>query len=125
MRKTRKIMKGCAKKLRGGNFFSKIPAPLVGPAWPAAGANHYALNSYKNQLLSGMASERNQITLKGGRGRGRRRRSRRLRGGSILNLIPNDVLNLARYGSYNSGSLYNGYLGYKPPVNPLPWSQKL
>ena len=117
MRKTRKIMKGCAKKLRGGNFFPKIPAPLVGPAWPTSGANHYGLNSYKNQLLSGMTSERNQITLKGGR------RSRHMKGG--LNLIPNDVLNLARYGSYNSGSLYNGYLGYKPPVNPLPWSQKL
>ena len=124
MRRTKKIMKGCAKKLRGGNFFPKIPAPLVGPAWPAAGANHYGLNSYKNQLLSGMTSERNQITLKGGRGRGRRRsRSRHMKGG--ISLIPNDVLNLARYGSYNSGSFYNGYLGYKPPVNPLPWSQKL
>jgi hypothetical protein len=120
MRKTRKIMKGCAKKLRGGNFFHKIPAPLVGPAWPGAGSNHYALNTYNNQLLSGMASERNQITLKGGR---RRRSRQHMRGG--LNLIPNDVLNLARYGSYNSGSFYNGYLGYKPPVNPLPWSQKL
>ena len=51
------------------------------------------------------------------------RKNRKLRGGSLVNFVPSDFLNLSNYTAYNAGSLYNGYYGYAQPVNPMPWAQ--
>lgn len=51
----------------------------------------------------------------------RRRMRVSLKGGTSL--IPSDITNAFNYSSYSAGSIYNGLLGFPPPVNPLPWSQ--
>ncbi len=51
------------------------------------------------------------------------RKNRKLKGGSLVNFVPSDFLNMSNYGAYNAGGLYNGYFGYAQPVNPLPWAQ--
>lgn len=145
-----RIQYGCSKRKRplaqkGGSSFLQefsnvklppVPPALVGPSWSptSIGSNHYALNKYDNQVDRNPIQERSQINLSvnpwgkmwGGKRkkRGKGRRSMKQKGGSIVNkIMPADLLNIGRYASYNAGNIYNGYYGYNPTVNPMPWQQ--
>jgi len=152
MSKKRKmrIQYGCSKRKRplaqkGGSSFLQefsnvklppVPPALVGPAWSPTnmGSNHYALNKYDNQVDRNPIQERSQINLSvnpwgkmwGGKKRkvGKCRRSMKQKGGAWIDkIMPSDLLNVGRYASYNAGNIYNGYYGYNPTVNPMPWQQ--
>ena len=152
MSKKRKmrIQYGCSKRKRslaqkGGSSFLQefsnvklppVPPALVGPSWTptSIGSNHYALNKYDNQVDRNSIQERSQINLSvnpwgkmwGGKRKKRRkgRRSLKQKGGAWIDkIMPADLLNIGRYASYNAGNIYNGYYGYNPTVNPMPWQQ--
>lgn len=61
------------------------------------------------------------------RGCSRKKRGGKISGGVMLkggsSLIPSDLTNALNYSRYSAGSVYNGLLGFPPPVNPLPWAQ--
>ena len=126
-----------------------VPPALVGPTWSptSIGSNHYALNKYDHQVKYNFEKEGNQINLSvnpwgkmwGGNRKNKNKKNNKSlknnknqknktlqKGGSFIDkIIPSDLLNIGRYASWNAGSLYNGYYGYNPPVNQLPWSQPL
>ena len=145
-----RIQYGCSKRKRplaqkGGSSFLQefsnvklppVPPALVGPDWSSTnmGSNHYALNKYDNQVDRNPIQERSQINLSvnpwgkmwGGKRkkRGKGRRSLKQKGGAWIDkIMPSDLLNVGRYASYNAGNIYNGYYGYNPTVNPMPWQQ--
>ena len=118
-----------------------VPPALIGPDWTPTnmGSNHYGFNKYNTQIDYNTIQERSQINLSvnpwgkmwGGKKKKGRKSKRSMRtnkslqkGGSIINkLMPSDLLNVGRYASWNAGNIYNGYNGYKPTVNPMPWQQ--
>ena len=118
-----------------------VPPALIGPDWTPTnmGSNHYGFNKYNTQIDYNPIQERSQINLSvnpwgkmwGGKKKKGRKSKRSMRtnkslqkGGSIINkLMPSDLLNVGRYASWNAGNIYNGYNGYKPTVNPMPWQQ--
>ena len=148
-----RIQYGCSKRKRplaqkGGSSFLQefsnvklppVPPALIGPAWSSTnmGSNHYALNKYDNQVDRNPIQERSQINLSvnpwgkmwGGKKRILRKGKRSMRKGKqkggawIDKIMPSDLLNVGRYASYNAGNIYNGYYGYNPTVNPMPWQQ--
>lgn len=119
----------------GGNFYKPagpIPGPFVGQPWGApvkdwpgvngigGDRNYLAYNTYPTDPQTAMK-------LRGGRIKNtkRRRRGRGKRGGNVLtSLIPQDLVNLGRNISFNTGSAYNALNGYPAPVNPLPYKDQ-
>ncbi len=145
-----RIQYGCSKRKRplaqkGGSSFLQefsnvklppVPPALVGPAWSPTniGSNHYALNKYNAQIDYNPTQERSQINLSinpwgkmwGGKRKkgGKSMRKGNQKGGAWIDkIMPSDLLNVGRYASYNAGNIYNGYYGYAPTVNPMPWQQ--
>jgi hypothetical protein len=121
----------------GGNNFYKpaepIPGPFVGQSWGTSvrdwpgvngiggDRNYLAYNNYPTDPQTAMK-------LRGGRRKNKntKRRGRGRRGGNSLTaLIPQDLVNLGRDISFNTGSAYNALNGYKAPVNPLPYKDQL
>ena len=145
---SRKIQVGCSS-LKGGRGMSefspmtlpKVPNALIGPPWSAAAtnSNHYAQNLYKNDIVTTMTNPGSQQNFDYRRGKmwgGKKRSTKKLKrggrrlkgglkggGGFIDKFIPSDVLNAGRYVQYNAQNTWNGYFGYPPAVNPLPWVQ--
>ena len=122
----------------------KVPNALIGPPWlpsmPNLGnSNHYAHNLYKNDSVTTMKNPGSQQNFDYRRGKmwgGKKRSTKKLKrggrrlkgglkggGGFIDKFIPSDVLNAGRYVQYNAQNTWNGYFGYPPAVNPLPWVQ--
>ena len=149
-KKRRKIQVGCANKYKKNKYFKggrgmaefspmtlpKVPNALIGPPWlpsmPNLGnSNHYAHNLYKNDIVTTMKNPGSQQNFDyrwgkmwGGR-KGNTRKRKQFKGGAgaINNFVPSDILNVGRYIGYNAQNTYNGYFGYPPVVNPLPWVQ--
>ena len=124
----RKNMKGgCGCNLQAGGMgmsMSNIPPPLIGSPWSnenAGQSNYYKKNteSNGNPQTMGIISERNNgiypPIFKGGK-------KRKFKGGG---LIPQDLVNLGRIGSFGLGSAYNSARGYDIPTNPLPYEGQL
>lgn len=125
----RKNMKGgCGCNLQTGGMgmsMSNIPPPLIGSPYNinenAGQSNYYENNTEQNGNLQtmGIISERNNgiypPIFKGGK-------KRKFKGGG---LIPQDLVNLGRIGTYGLGSAYNSVRGYDIPTNPLPYEQEL
>jgi len=146
------------KKMRGGSSCSTsnngIPYPngLVGSPWTGnsnswsggkdvlpGGGNHFALNTYQNDVSRQMIDLGAAPPFTGGANRKKNKKSNKRRtkknksnksnykqkGGILSNLIGQDVVNLGRQFQYGVGSAYNGIRGFQAPVNPLPWKGQL
>jgi len=139
---------GTCPLMRGGGSSSTgafasnngIPYPngLVGKpwtptVWPASkgvlpgGANHFALNTYKNDISRQMKDVGPSFPFTGGRRKKTRHNRRRVQRGGITssNFPTQDLVNFGRQIQYGIGSAYNGLTGYQAPVNPLPWKGQL
>ena len=119
----------------------KYPNGLTGEVWSGnesswpgvkpvdSNGNHYALNTYKNDISRQMVDVGAAAPYNIG-GRRRRKtssRSRSKRGGLILNdnSLLQDVFNVGRQIKTGFGGLYDGISGYQGPVSPLPWKDQL
>jgi len=150
---TVKIQVGCSSKkksFRGGKGMAefspmtlpKVPNALIGPPWSpsAANSNHYAHNLYKTDIVTTMKNPGSQQNFDyrwgkmwgGKKSKGRkygqsinksRKYGKQMKGGAINSFVPSDLLNAGRYLGYNVQNTWNGYFGYPPAVNPLPWVQ--
>lgn len=96
-------------------------SPLVGAPWSISQSepsNYYAQNLYKS------ADPQTMMKLRGGkvrRGQVKGSKSRRsLKGGSLTNFLPSDLVNLGRDFTYNVSSAYSSLTGAPQPVNPSP-----
>lgn len=92
-------------------------SPLVGAPWSITQnepSNYYAQNLYKS------ADPQTMMKLRGGQVRGNKSRRRSLKGGSLTNFLPSDLVNLGRDFSYNVSSAYSSLTGAPQPVNPSP-----
>jgi hypothetical protein len=120
------------------NHGLKYPDGLVGKPWtpnsdswpankgvPPGGANHFQLNTYKNDISRQMKDVGAAFPFSGGRKMKKRKNTthRRQRAGSSF--LPQDFVNLGRQLNFGLGSAYNGLMGYRAPTNPLPWKGQL
>ena len=121
-------------RMRGGARGGAANGALVGGPWTSnpntwpgvAGqpgvTNYYANNTYNNDISRQMiATGANKPFSVGGS----KQKKRRQRGGTITNLLGQDLVNLGRQISYGIGSTYNAISGYPAPVNPLPWKDQM
>jgi len=51
-------------------------------------------------------------------------KKKRQRGGTLSNLLSQDLINLGRQFQFGIGSAYNALAGYSAPVNPMPWKDQ-
>jgi hypothetical protein len=129
----------------GGNGNGGIPYPngLTGSptipgnisTWPGVRGvsgdnNHYSLNTYRNDVPNQMITTGAQFPFTGFKGGRRYKKSgkkcgKSKKGGSISNLLFQDLVNLGRQVSYNSVSSNNAMAGKAAPVNPMPWKDQL
>jgi len=124
---------GKKKQKKGGMCNNgKYPDGLVGLPW---GANNYQLpgvdgisgdrnylkynNNNYNPLTEGVVNGR---ALYGGKKEKKHRRTQKA--GNVSSLFPQDLVNMTRQATYGLGSIYNAYLGYPAPVNPLPYKDQ-
>lgn len=141
-RRTKQQGGGCNSCLSGGVQLQSgggngTNGALVGAPWKSSVSNwpgvsgspgqtnFYSNNTYKNDPLSFLNSERDQQTFQGGS-----RRHRKRGGSSWSASIPapgmfQDATNLGRGITWGLGSAYNTLSGYPTPVNPLPYKDQL
>jgi hypothetical protein len=144
--------KGTGSNMNGGNGMSSqsnngipypngtVGTPWTATSWPASkgmlpgDANHFPLNTYKNDVqlqmintganppfsVGGSRARRGR-----GKGKGRKTRGRKQKAGALSNFIGQDFINLGRQLQYGVGSAYNGLSGVHQPVNPMPWKGQL
>lgn len=116
----------CKKtKMTGGNPGIPYPNGLVGDSWTPkvntwpgvdglpGNNNHYALNTYNNDISRQMVTN---PPIKGGK--------RKQKGGTLSNFLSQDLINLGRQFQFGMGTAYNALAGYAAPVNPLPWKDQ-
>ena len=129
------LVGGKKGKLKGGSGNNGIPYPngLAGAPWtPAASGwpgvdgidgnrNYLALNEYKVDPQTAMIATGANPPFSVGGGK----KSRKQKGGALSNFLSQDLINLGRQFQYGVGSVYNGFLGYNTPVNPMPWKGQL
>lgn len=118
-----------------------IPNGLTGSPWTAqnwpgstnisGNNNHYALNKYiQDPQTIGIIDEGTTSNLipKLFKGGSRKRKNKKThmskRSRKAGGLIPQDLVNLGRYVYWDGASAQNILDGYKPPANPLPWSDQ-
>ena len=121
------------KKMKGGNAGIPYPDGLVGAPWtPCVGgwpgvsgvpgnSNYYPVNSYNNDVSRQMVDVGANppfLNIKGGK-------RRKQKGGTMSNLLTQDLINLGRQFQFGMGSAYNALAGYAAPVNPMPWRDQL
>jgi hypothetical protein len=119
---------GCKKtRMTGGNALSN---GLVGDAWTpnvngwpgvdgiSGNRNFLQQNLYNNgdpqTSMLNVGANPPFLNAKGGR-------KRKQKGGTLSNLMSQDLINLGRQFQFGIGSAYNALAGYTSPVNPLPW----
>lgn len=119
-------------------FGGKYPNGLTGDTWTSSpstwpgvqpedsNGNHYALNTYDNDVSRQMIDVGPAPPYAIG-GRRRRRKTRSKRGGFLLNdnSLIQDAVNVGRQIKTGFGGVYNGLSGYQGPVSPLPWKGQL
>jgi hypothetical protein len=95
--------------------------------WPgvdgvSGGRNHLSYNTYSPNDVSRqmIATGANPPFSVGGS-----KKIKSKKGGSVSNLIGQDLVNLGRQIQFGIGSTYNALNGYPAPVNPLPWKGQL
>jgi hypothetical protein len=120
----------CKRKImKGGNAGIPYPDGLVGAPWtPSVGgwpgvsgvpgnSNYYPVNSYNNDVsrqIVDVVDNPPFLNIKGGK-------RRKQKGGTMSNLLGQDLINLGRQFQFGMGSAYNALAGYAAPVNPMPW----
>ncbi len=129
----------CKKRImKGGNQGIPYPNGLVGSPWTpnttgwpgvdgiSGDRNYIANNTYNNDISRQMVDVgANPPFLKGGNIISERKgMSRRQKGGTLSNLMSQDLINLGRQFQFGLGSAYNALAGYNSPVNPLPWKDQ-
>jgi len=121
----------CKKtNMKGGNVGIPYPDGLVGspftPAnvngWPGVNGipgdrNYSAQNMYLQDPQTAMKDVGNP-PFSGGR-------KRKQKGGTLSNLMGQDLINLGRQFQFGVGSAYNALAGYSSPVNPMPWKDQM
>jgi len=130
-----KHRKGCkcslCKGMKGGNAGIPYPDGLVGTPWtpsvsewPGVGGvpgnnNYYPINTYNNDVSRQMVDVGANppfLNMKAGK--------RKQKGGTLSNLLGQDLINLGRQFQFGIGSAYNALAGYAAPVNPMPWKDQ-
>ena len=120
------------QRMKGGSGNNGIPYPngLAGspwtPAisgWPGVGGvdgnnNYLALNKLLVDPQTAMVATGAQRPFTGGK-------KKKQKGGTLSNLLSQDLINLGRQFQHGIGSAYNGISGYSSPVNPMPWKGQL
>lgn len=118
--------------MKGGYGNNGIPYPngLAGSPWtPAIGGwpgvggvdgnnNYLALNKLLVDPQTAMVATGAQRPFTGGK-------KKKQKGGTLSNLLSQDLINLGRQFQHGIGSAYNGISGYSSPVNPMPWKGQL
>lgn len=131
-----KHRKGCkcssCKAMKGGNAGIPYPDGLVGKPWTPnvsgwpgvdgipGDSNYYPINTYNNDVSRQMVDVGANppfLNMKAGK--------RKQKGGTLSNLIGQDLINLGRQFQFGMGSAYNALAGYAAPVNPMPWRDQL
>jgi len=123
---------GCSTSNNGTPFPNGLvgapynnPSNLPGANGVVGGANYYSNNTYNNDIsrqMTNVGANPPFLSLKGGR---KGRKTRKMRGGSLTNLVGQDLVNLTRQFTHGIGSAYNGLHGYPASPNPLPWKHQL
>ena len=117
----------CNLKMMGGNYnpSNHEPGPFIGQSWTPSISGWPGVNGVggdRNYLSQNLYKQDPQLMMKLGGKRGKKtRRGKKRKGGG---LIPQDLVNLGRDLSYNTGSIYNALAGYPQPVNPLPYKDQ-
>lgn len=127
-----------SKHMKGGNAGIPYPNGLTGNAytpgnvngWPGVNgiqgdSNHFALNTYKNDVSRQMIDLGPAPPFTGMKGGSKKSKSKSKKGGGLTNFLFQDLVNLGRQFQFNLGSAYNGLQGYSAPVNPAPWKDQL
>ena len=115
------------KRMVGGNSFAN---GLVGSSWTSdfsgwpgvdgipGNRNFLSQNLYNGgdpqTSMKDIGANPPFLHMKGGR-------KRKQRGGTLSNLMGQDLINLGRQFQFGLGSAYNALAGYPSPVSPLPW----
>ena len=130
------------RAMRGGNPGIPYPNGLVGQAWtPSIGGwpgvdeipgnrNYLENNTYSTDISRQMVSPgANPPFITGGKKHRKstlnKSKTRKQRGGTLINFLGQDLINLGRQFQFGVGSAYNALAGYSAPVNPLPWKDQL
>lgn len=97
-------------------------SPFVGAPWSISQSepsNYYSQNLYKSADPQTMMKLRGGQVI-GGQKKSKKSRRRSLKGGSLTNFLPSDLVNLGRDFTYNVNSAYSSLTGAPQPVNPSP-----
>ena len=106
---------GCGCGLIGGNTFLGSPWTPDSNTW--TNSNHYPLNNYNTDIQGSIQNlGANRPFIGGKKKRG---------GNSLINLLPQDLVNLGRSSLNNVHGTYNAANGYAPPTNPLPYKEQI
>lgn len=119
--------------MKGGNIGGKPYADgLVGTPWTPnvegwpgvegvpGDSNYYPVNQYKvdpQTAIVDLGANPPFLNMKAGKGK-------KQKGGTLSNLMGQDLINLGRQFQFGIGSAYNALAGYPSPVNPLPWKDQ-
>lgn len=106
-------------------------SPFIGAPWSVTNDESQSTGNYYSQNLYKSADPQTMMKLKGGQviggqvigGQvigGQKSRRRSLKGGSLTNFLPSDLVNLGRDFTYNVNSAYSSLTGAPQPVNPSP-----
>ena len=120
----RKKNKRTSKQLKGGCaacFQKGGSSALIGKSWTPntstwGKTNYYPENKYPVDLQTNYTSSERTTSQKGGK-------NKKQKGGGIP--IPQFVSTLGNNIAYGLGSVYNGFSGFPPPVNPNPTQGQL
>ena len=140
-------MKGCSKKTRknkhlGGSSISESELSLAYPANNIhAVPNPYLAYTGRGGCGCGSMNgggKKKGLMIKGNRHRlhckskksvknkvCNKKQTKKQRGGTLSNLLGQDLVNLGRQINFGVGSAYNTLTGYSSPVNPMPWKGQL
>lgn len=116
--------------MKGGNAGIPYPNGLVGSPWTpsvsgwpgidgvSGDRNFLPQNLYNSgdpqTSMIDVGANPPFLYMKGGK-------KRNQKGGTLTNLMGQDLINLGRQFQFGIGSAYNALAGYQSPVNPMPW----
>jgi hypothetical protein len=131
----------CKKMMKGGSGNNGIPYPngLVGSPWTPSisgwpgvngvngDSNYLALNKYEPDVSRQMIDVGANPPFLGFTNKmgGKRSHKSKQKGGTLSNLMGQDLINLGRQFQFGLGSAYNALAGYPQPTNPMPWKGQI